>query len=183
MSYGSYLLSSEFGQALLENWQSEYLQFTLYILGTVWLVQRGSPESKELGQAGRRVGRGPEGRRHAHDRARQRWAKAGGMRTRVYSNSLVIVMIVIWLGSWLGQSVDGAQRPTTRSWLETRRGSAFLRRSTSAAPTSGRTRCRTGSPSSWPSASMAIFAVYLRQRGSPESKPVGAAHEATGQTG
>jgi hypothetical protein len=31
--------------------------------------------------------------------------------------------------------------------------------------------------------SMAILAVYLRQRGSPESKPVGAPHEATGQTG
>jgi hypothetical protein len=31
--------------------------------------------------------------------------------------------------------------------------------------------------------SMAIFAVYLRQRGSPESKPVGAAHGDTGQTG
>lgn len=37
---------------MLENWQSEYLQFTLYILATVWLLQRGSPESKELDAAG-----------------------------------------------------------------------------------------------------------------------------------
>jgi Domain of unknown function (DUF6766) len=38
--------SSSFGQAVMENWQSEYLQFTLFMLATVWLLQRGSPESK-----------------------------------------------------------------------------------------------------------------------------------------
>ncbi len=98
MSYGSYLLSSEFGQALLENWQSEYLQFTLYILATVWLVQRGSPESKELDKPGGESDEDQKVGAHAHDRS-PGWAKAGGMRTRVYSHSLVIVMIVIWLGS------------------------------------------------------------------------------------
>ena len=49
ISFGRYLTSSDFGQAVMENWQSEYLQFTLYILGTVWLLQRGSPESKPVG--------------------------------------------------------------------------------------------------------------------------------------
>jgi hypothetical protein len=48
-----YVTSSEFGVGVMENWQSEYLQFTLFILLTVWLLQRGSPESKELGKAGR----------------------------------------------------------------------------------------------------------------------------------
>src|SRR4051812_23064780 len=52
LSLGRYVVSSSFGQAVMENWQSEYLQFTLYILGTVWLLQRGSPESKELDKAG-----------------------------------------------------------------------------------------------------------------------------------
>ena len=47
ISLGRYLTSSSFGNAVLENWQSEYLQFTLYILLTVFFVQRGSPESKE----------------------------------------------------------------------------------------------------------------------------------------
>ena len=41
------MVSSEFATAVLENWQSEYLQFTLFIILTVWLIQRGSPESKE----------------------------------------------------------------------------------------------------------------------------------------
>ena len=43
---------SDFGQAVMENWQSEYLQFALFALATVWLVQKGSPESKELDKAG-----------------------------------------------------------------------------------------------------------------------------------
>ena len=45
----SYVLSAQYGAAVLENWQSEYLQFTLFILATVWLIQRGSPESKPVG--------------------------------------------------------------------------------------------------------------------------------------
>ena len=44
ISLGRYLVSSEFGTAMMENWQSEYLQFTLFVLLTVWLIQRGSPE-------------------------------------------------------------------------------------------------------------------------------------------
>src|SRR3954465_9026524 len=53
VSLGRYATSSDFGADVLENWQSEYLQFTLYILTTVWLLQRGSPESKPLDKAGR----------------------------------------------------------------------------------------------------------------------------------
>src|SRR3954471_16702940 len=104
ISLGRYLTSSSFGNALLENWQSEYLQFTLYILLTVWFVQRGSPESKEIGKEG--------GESHEdqlvgeHARADlPRGAAIGGLRTSLYSNSLVIVMVVIWLLSWFGQSV------------------------------------------------------------------------------
>ncbi|MEA2444968.1 MAG: hypothetical protein QOJ12_2260, partial [Thermoleophilales bacterium] len=46
ISYTRYISSSEFGQAVTENWQSEYLQFVLYFMATIWFVQRGSPESK-----------------------------------------------------------------------------------------------------------------------------------------
>ena len=52
LSLGRYLTSSSFAQAVTENWQSEYLQFTLFILFTVWFVQKGSPESKEPGEEG-----------------------------------------------------------------------------------------------------------------------------------
>src|SRR5215216_5349504 len=48
-----YVTSSDFAVDVMENWQSEYLQFSLFIFGTIWLLQRGSPESKELHKAGR----------------------------------------------------------------------------------------------------------------------------------
>src|ERR1041384_2712279 len=53
ISLGRYLTSSDFGQAVMENWQSEYLQFLVFLMLTIWLLQRGSPESKKLDQAGR----------------------------------------------------------------------------------------------------------------------------------
>src|SRR4051812_4536205 len=106
ISLGRYLTSSSFGSDLLENWQSEYLQFTLYILLTVWFLQRGSPESKELDQAGagtdeeQRVGEHATGRSPA-------WARVDGWRRKAYENSLVLVMAAIWLASWGVQSVTG----------------------------------------------------------------------------
>src|ERR671935_2051391 len=69
LSFWRYVSSSNFGSDVMENWQSEYLQFTLYMLLTVWLVQRGSPESKEP----HRAGRGSEQEQligeHAHPRS------------------------------------------------------------------------------------------------------------------
>ena len=57
----------------MENWQSEYLQFSLFILGTIWLLQRGSPESKELDQAGRESDQEQKVGEHADPRS-PRWA-------------------------------------------------------------------------------------------------------------
>ena len=77
---GRYLTTSQFA-AVTENWQSEYLQFTLYIFATVWLLQRGSPESKRAATGGPRVRRGPAGRATRRGDS-PRWARAGGWRTR-----------------------------------------------------------------------------------------------------
>jgi hypothetical protein len=180
MSYGRYLTSSEFGQAVLENWQSEYLQFTLFILLTVWLVQRGSPESKPVDKAGTESDRDQKVGRHAREDS-PRWARAAGVRRWVYSNSLLLVMATIWVLSWLGQSITGwnafneanqSHDEAKVSWLSYLGSSDFWE----------------GTLQNWQSeflavGSMAIFAVYLRQRGSPESKPVGAPHDATGVEG
>jgi hypothetical protein len=180
MSLGRYVISSEFGVAVLENWQSEYLQFTLFILSTVWLLQRGSPESKELDKAGTESDEDQKVGSHA-DEDSPRWARVGGLRTRLYSNSLLIVMGAIWIASWLGQSVTGRiaynaeqldhhQAPV--DWGVYVGSSDFWSRTLQ----------------NWQSeflavGSMAVLSIYLRQRGSPESKPVGAAHGATGVEG
>jgi hypothetical protein len=180
ISFGRYLTSSDFGQAVMENWQSEYLQFSLFIFGTVWLLQRGSPESKELSKAGTASDQAQKIGSHADSRS-PRWARVGGVRTFIYSNSLLIVMTAIFLGSWFAQSVTGwteynteqldHEQPTL-SWLGYV-GSADFWQTTLQ---------------NWQSeflavGSMAILTVYLRQRGSPESKPVGAPHDATGLQG
>jgi hypothetical protein len=180
VSLGRYVLSSEYGADLLENWQSEYLQFTLYILATAWLLQRGSPESKEPGKAGLESDEEQMVGPHATD-ASPRWAKIGGLRTTLYSHSLLIVMAVIWLLSWLGQSIAGhtayneeqlTHLEATVSWTGYLGTNDFW----------GRTL------QNWQSeflavGSMAILSVYLRARGSPESKPVGSPHSATGVEG
>ena len=180
LSFGRYLVSSEFGVALLENWQSEYLQFTLYVLATVWLIQRGSPESKEPENAGQESDERQKVGRHATSRS-PGWARAGGLRTGVYANSLLIVMGTIWLLSWFGQSVTG-RSSYNAGLLEHRQDPISYLDYLATADFWERTM------QNWQSeflavASMAILSVYLRQRGSPESKPVGATHEATGMTG
>jgi hypothetical protein len=180
ISYWRYVVSSSFGQAVMENWQSEYLQFFLFILATVWLVQKGSPESKELHRAGRESEEDQLIGDHARD-ASPGWARARGIRLWIYSNSLLLVMGTLFVGSWFAHSVTGWSEYNAEqlehedeplSWIEYV-GSADFWQTTLQ---------------NWQSeflavGSMAVFAIYLRQRGSPESKPVGAAHEATGVEG
>jgi hypothetical protein len=93
----------------MENWQSEYLQFMLFMLATVWFLQRGSPESKELDKAGRESEREQKIGRHAAPRS-PLWARTGGLRTAVYSNSLLIVMAVIFLGGLAGSIAHRLER-------------------------------------------------------------------------
>jgi hypothetical protein len=175
-----YLRSSDFATDVLENWQSEYLQFTLFIGATVWLIQRGSPESKEPGKAGRESDAEQRVGEHATGES-PRWARLGGWRTRVYSNSLLLVMSAIWIASWTGQAIAGrvafnAERfdhqQSALTWWQYLEAPDFWNRTLQ----------------NWQSellavGSMAVLSIYLRQRGSPESKPVGAPHDATGVEG
>ena len=180
ISLGRYIFSSDFGSDVLENWQSEYLQFTLFILMTVWLLQRGSPESKPMGKAGLESDREQKVEQHATDGS-PRWARLGGWRTRLYSNSLLIVMAGIWVASWGVQSITGRaaynaeqfdHQQAAVTWLQYVGSSDFWNRTLQ----------------NWQSeflavGSMAVLSIYLRQRGSPESKPVGSPHDATGTEG
>ena len=180
VSLGRYVTSSEYWVDVLENWQSEYLQFTLFILATVWFLQKGSPESKELDKAGLESDEEQKVGEHATERS-PKWARVGGVRTWIYSNSLLIVMGAIWVASWLGQSVTGRivynaeqldHHEAAVGWLRYLTTSDFWNRTLQ----------------NWQSeflavGSMAVLAIYLRQRGSPESKPVGAPHDATGVEG
>jgi hypothetical protein len=175
-----YVTSSTFAVDVVENWQSEYLQFFLYIFATVWLVQKGSPESKDVEKAG------PEsdedqlfGEYARHDSPRS--ARFDDWRGALFSRSLGIVMGGIFALSWIAQSVTGwaafnseqiGSHQDPVSWLAYLGEADFWNRTLQ----------------NWQSemlavGSMAVLAIFLRQRGSPESKPVGAAHADTGETG
>jgi hypothetical protein len=180
VSFGRYVTSASFGVDVLENWQSEYLQFFLYIFLTVWLLQKGSPESKELDQAGRESEQEQKIGAYADDSS-PRWARARGFKLWLFSNSLGLVMGVIFVLSWLGQSIAGVAAFNEQqlgnledpvSWPQYLTEPDFWNRTLQ----------------NWQSellavASMAILAIYLRQRGSSQSKPVGSVHIATGVEG
>src|SRR4051812_12261940 len=180
VSLAAYLTSSDYAVDVAENWQSEYLQFFLYIFVTVWLIQRGSPESKSPGDSGTESdARQKTGRHAAADSPA--WARVGGLRGAVFARSLGLLMGVFFLLSWLAQSIAGraaynaqqfAQYEDAVSWIGYVTTADFWNRTLQ----------------NWQSeflaiASMAALSIYLRQRGSPESKPVGSAHTATGVEG
>jgi hypothetical protein len=180
VSFFEFVASSNFVVDVAENWQSEYLQFFLYILATVWLVQRGSPESKLPQEAGAETDEQQKLGRHTTKES-PAWARAGGWRTHVFSNSLGLTMGGIFLLSWLAQSVAGvvvynadqlADHEAPVSWLEYLGAADFWNRTLQ----------------NWQSeflavGSMVVLSIYLRQRGSPESKPVGAPHVTTDEQG
>ena len=162
LSLGRYVTSSEFWVDVMENWQSEYLQFTLFIYLTVWLVQRGSPESKPLDQAGAGSD-GPE--------PKTLWDK-------LYANSLVLVMGTIFVLTWFGQAVTGRITYNAEQLDHHQEPVSLL--AYIATPDFWNRTLQNWQSEFLAVGSMAVLAIYLRQRGSPESKPVGAPHEQTG---
>jgi len=173
-----YFVSADFAEAMAENWQSEFLQFVAFILATIWLFQRGSMESKEEKNLGLKTGAAPPDGSRA-DRAPQ-WAKVGGLRTRLYSHSLVIVMLFFFVFSWFAQSISHWKlynseqldhQDATIGYLH------FL----------GKPQFWEATFQNWQSefmalATMAILTVFLRQQASAESKPVPEPHDSTGVT-
>ncbi|GAB2978305.1 DUF6766 family protein [Saccharothrix stipae] len=180
IGFWQYVTSSDFAVDVAENWQSEYLQFFLFIFATVWLVQKGSTESKTPDRIGSESDREQLLGAHAKEQSPP-WAKAGGWRTALYSNSLGLVMLGLFLGSWLTQSIAGRstynndrlntfQDPV--SWWDYVLSADFWNRSLQ----------------NWQSeflaiGSIVVLSVYLRQRGSSQSKPVGTPHDSTDESG
>lgn len=180
VSFWEYVTSSDFTVDVAENWQSEYLQFLLYILLTVWLVQKGSPESKNVTEVGRGTDREQKVGPFAQEDS-PAWAKAGGWRTRVFSHSLVLVMGLAFLGSWLAQLVAGrsAYNSEQLSNLQDPLGlGEYL-----LAPDFWNRTLQNWQSELLAVGSMAVLAIYLRERGSPESKPVGEPHDNTAVEG
>ncbi|WP_416446668.1 DUF6766 family protein [Leucobacter sp. HNU] len=171
-----FVTSSNFVVDVAENWQSEYLQFFLFILATVWLVQRGSPESKQPGDEGPGTDEDQLVGRFARADS-PRWAGADGLRRWLLGNSLLLVMGTVFVLSWLVQGLAGTVVANEEA---AQHGQPLLSLGEYLLSADFWNRTL----QNWQSellavGSMVAFSIFLRQRGSSESKPVGTPHDRT----
>jgi hypothetical protein len=172
VTFWHYLGTGHFIEATFENWESEFLQMGSYVLLTAFLVQRGSPESKPIpdehgDQSEPEVGPDSPGP-----------VRRGGLPARLYQYSLTIALLGMFAVSFLLHLLGGSaeynheqsllgQPPisvgqfftTSEFWFQSMQNwqSEFLA-----------------------VASLVVLSIFLRQKGSPESKPVAAPHHQTG---
>ena len=176
VSINDYMQTGHPWEAIFENWESEFLQMAVFVLLTTVLVQKGSPESRRPG-AVEPVDADPRAFANAPGAP---WpVRRGGWVLLLYEHSLGLAFVVLFLVSWAGhalggffqyaedQAAHGQALPVLADYL-------------------GSSRFWFESFQNWQSeflaiASMVWLAVYLRQRWSPESKPVHAAHTETGR--
>ncbi|NUY80277.1 hypothetical protein HUK80_05160 [Flavobacterium sp. MAH-1] len=174
VNLASYLTSGHFLQSTFENWESEFLQMALFIVLTIFLQQKGSSESKDFDK-GEDVDREPDPKRKDAP-----WpVKKGGFALEIYNHSLTIAFTVLFLISFVlhffgsledenlklslkGEPIETASQylSDTRFWFE--------------------------SFQNWQSEFLSVFAIvmlsiFLRQKGSPQSKPVDAPNAQTGE--
>lgn len=169
----AYLTSGHFLQATFENWESEFLQMALFVVLTISLRQKGSSESKDFGP--QEVDKEPSPRKKDAP-----WpVKKGGMILKIYNHSLSIALAILFVLSFIvhlyGSLKDENEQLALKglppqSWSGHVVGSRFWFESFQ----------------NWQSEFLSVFAIvalsiFLRQKGSPQSKPVDAPHDETGE--
>jgi hypothetical protein len=174
-TFTEYLASGDFAEATFENWESEFLQMGAYVVLTIFLFQRGSSESKSP-DGGEAVDEDPRSHRDDPDAP---WpVRRGGLWLVLYENSLLILFALLFAGSFVAHLVSGA---AAYSEEQLEHGSPGL----TPLDYLGTSQFWFESFQNWQSEFLAVgvlvaAAVFLRQRGSPESKPVAAPHAETG---
>ena len=177
VALSAYLTSGHFLEATAENWESEFLQMAAYVLLTACLFQKGSSESKNPEKT-EGVNRDP---REAHGRKLKDapWpVRRGGWMLRFYEYSLSIAFVLLFLISFLLHAAGGV---VVHNELGLLHGDAPI----SMVEYLGSSQFWFESFQNWQSeflslAAMVVLTIFLRQRGSPESKPVDAPHSQTG---
>lgn len=175
VAFLSYLASPHFLEATAENWESEFLQMSAYVILTVFLYQRGSAESKD-----------PDGSEEVDDEPAPGTAprtapwpvRRGGWVLELYRHSLSLVLLGFFLLSFLGHAIGGHELENLK-----RLEHGELTVSLGGYVTSAQFWFE--SFQNWQSEflavlSIVILSIFLRQKGSPESKPLAAPHARTG---
>jgi hypothetical protein len=174
LGLGAYLLSGHFMEALFENWESEFLQMGVFVVLTKFLKQKGSSESKKFDEE-EEVDEDP--RRHAND-AEAPWpVRKGGVVLRVYEHSLSLALVGLFLASFALHAVGGARAENDEA---ARRGEP----GTTVVAYVGTSKFWFQSFQNWQSeffsvGALIVLSIFLRERGSPQSKPVARPHSNT----
>jgi hypothetical protein len=171
-----YLATGHPWEALFENWESEFLQMAVFVLLTTFLIQKGSPESRRPNVT-EMVDTDP--RDFADDPDAPWPVRRGGWVLRLYEHSLGLAFVLLFLIAWVGHAIGGFVDYAADQTTHRQPPPTFNDYLMSA-------RFWFESFQNWQSeflaiASMVWLAVYLRQRWSPESKPVHAPHDDTGR--
>ena len=175
-TFAEYLTSAHFAEATMENWESEFLQMGVFVLFTVFLYQKGSAESKDP-EKREEVDRDP---RNVRDKRNAPWpVRRGGWVLKLYEYSLSLAFFLLFLVSFLLHAASGRLEYNEEQLLH---GAPAV----SLGGYMSSSRFWFESFQNWQSEFLAIgcmvvFSIYLRQRGSPESKPVDAPHSETGK--
>jgi hypothetical protein len=172
---GAFLASGDFFEAVFENWESEFLQMGSYVVLTIFLFQKGSSESKPIGE---KAPQDEDPRAHADDPKAPWPVRKGGVWLVLYENSLLILFALLFAASFAGHAIGGA---AAYSEEQLEHGGSPV----GPLEYIGTSQFWFESFQNWQSEFMVVAvlagaAVYLRQRGSAESKPVAAPHAETG---
>lgn len=174
-TFAAFLGSGDFFEAVFENWESEFLQMGSYVVLTIFLFQKGSSESKPIGKP---APQDEDPRRHRDDPKAPWPVRRGGVWLVLYENSLLLLFLVLFAGAFAGHAIGGA---AAYSEEQLEHGGQAV----TAIEYLGTSQFWFESFQNWQSEFMVVAvlagaAVFLRQRGSAESKPVAAPHSETG---
>ena len=161
-----YLATGDFVEATFENWESEFLQMGMYVVLTAFLYQKGSSESKPLNKTA------PQDAdpREASNRNAPWPVKRGGWPLAVYEHSLAIAFFALFFASWALHAIGGVSAFNEEQIQHGQPAISVWRYITTA-------QFWFESMQNWQSEFLAVAAIiglsiFLRQRGSAESKPV-----------
>ena len=167
----SYLTTGDFVEATFENWESEFLQMGMYVVLTAFLYQRGSSESKPMDEGAPQ----DQDPREAHRNQHSPWpVRAGGLVLTVYEHSLAIAFFVLFFASWALHAIGGVKAFNEEQLQHGQAAITVWRYVTTS-------QFWFESMQNWQSEFIAVAAIvglsiFLRQRGSAESKPVAQPH-------
>jgi hypothetical protein len=175
VTLGTYLTSGHFLEALFENWESEFLQMGIFVVLSAKLIQKGSAESKSPDEANESD---EDPRQHKSDPKAPWPVRRGGWVLAMYENSLAIAFVLLFAASFVLHAVGGFLNVNEENLARGRPPETFGEYWTSS-------QFWYESFQNWQSEFLAVLAIvvltiFLRQRGSPQSKPVAAPHDETG---